>query len=104
MKKVEEVKPNFAPVYVALYPELAKVFQKHGYALAVHGSVARDFDLVAVCWAKKVSKPEKVIKEITDTFAIIWQPVEPVIKNHKRKVYTLSVASGQCYIDLSFVN
>lgn len=104
MKTAEEIKPNFAPVYVALYPKLAKIFQKHGYALAVHGSVARDFDLIAVAWAEKISNPEEVIKEITDTFAIMWEPHEPEIKNHNRKCYTLAVAFGECSIDLSFIN
>lgn len=104
MKIVEQIKPNFAPVYVALYPQLARIFQKHGYALAVHGSVARDFDLIAVAWAESISKPEEVIKEITDTFAIVWIPVEPEIKNHNRKCYTLAVAFGECSIDLSFIN
>lgn len=35
--------PNYAPVYAAaLYPDLAELFRSHGYALACHGSLARD--------------------------------------------------------------
>ena len=45
MKTVEQIKPTYAAVYAAaLYPDLCKLFQKHGYALAVHGSLARDFE------------------------------------------------------------
>src|SRR5271154_4799160 len=46
----DSVKPaNNGPFYAAgLYPKLAEVFRSHGYALAVHGSLASDFDLVAV--------------------------------------------------------
>ena len=45
---------NRAAVYAAaLYPDLAEIAREHGYALAVHGSLARDFDLIAVPWREK---------------------------------------------------
>lgn len=28
---------NFAPIYLGLYPPLAELVRKHGYALAAHG-------------------------------------------------------------------
>lgn len=102
MKEAEEIKPNYAPVYAAaLYPQLAKIFQKHGYALAVHGSLARDFDLIAVPWAKKVSNPDDVIKAIIDEF-VIRKNGEPDTRNHGRIAYTISVGFGECALDLSF--
>ncbi|OKN23544.1 hypothetical protein AM343_001586 [Klebsiella variicola] len=30
---------NFAPVYCALYPALAEIARKHGYAMAIHGTM-----------------------------------------------------------------
>lgn len=102
VKKTEELQPNFAPIYaVALYPKLAKVFQKHGYALAVHGSLARDFDIIAVPWGENVSSPEDVIKEVIDGFAI-RQIGEFDIKRHGRIAYNISVGFGDCALDLSF--
>ena len=62
--------PNFAPLYAALYPELAEVARSHGYALAVHGSLARDFDLIAVPWAESVSEPGAVVAELVRDFAL----------------------------------
>lgn len=54
-KTIDQIKPNYAPVYAAaLYPEFAKIFQRHGYALAVHGSLARDFDIIGIPWAEKI--------------------------------------------------
>lgn len=103
MKTVDKLKPNYAPVYAAaLYPELAAIFQKHGYALAIHGSLARDFDLIAVAWADEVSPPESVITEVTKTFAVNIVG-EPTMKNHGRVAHTLSVGFGQCAVDLSFL-
>ena len=104
MKNSNELKPNFAPVYAAaLYPELSKLFQKHGYALAIHGSLARDLDLSAIAWAENISTIDEVLEKITKTFSI-HVIGEPEIKHHKRIAYTLSIGFGECAIDLSFIN
>lgn len=102
MKTFDQIKPNYAPVYaVALYPVLAKIFQKHGYALAVHGSMMRDFDLIAVPWVEEPSRPDDVIKEITNGFDI-RQISEPKNKPYIRRCYTISIGHGECALDLSF--
>lgn len=102
MKTVEQLKPNFAPVYAAaLYPGLAAIFQRHGYALAVHGSLARDFDLIAVPWAETVSTPEQVIQAVTTEFAVTIAG-DVANRSHGRIAYTLSVGFGECAVDLSF--
>jgi len=93
---------NYGPVYAAaMYPELCEIFRKNGYALAVHGSLARDFDLIAVPWADEVSSIDKVLKDMTDYFAV--QVVgKPQDKNYGRIAYTISCGFGNCSIDLSF--
>ena len=103
MKQLEELKPNFAPVYAAaMYPELAGICQRHGYALAAHGSLARDLDLVAIPWVERPSAPQAVLDEITSTFAVTIVG-EPGKKNHGRVAHTLSCGWGHCSIDLSFM-
>lgn len=93
--------PNFAPLYAALYPELAEVARSHGYALAVHGSLARDFDLIAVPWAESVSEPGAVVAELVRDFALTLT-ADATEKPHGRRCYTLSVGFGECFLDLSF--
>lgn len=103
MKTHDQIKPNFGPVYAAaMYPGLAKIFQRHGYALACHGSLARDFDLIAVPWAESVSDRDDVLADVTKEYALrlIGCP-EP--RNHGRVAYTLSCGFGECAIDLSFL-
>jgi hypothetical protein len=95
---------NYAPVYCALYPELAEVARSHGYALAVHGSVARDFDVICIPWTEKPSDPNKVVEEIISKFDL-WNADKenPCRKQHGRLAWTLTIGHGCCMIDLSFM-
>lgn len=94
---------NYAPVYCALYPQLAEVAREHGYALAIHGSLGRDMDLICVPWVESPSQPQTVVDAMTSKFAVkeVGGPAD--VKEHGRLVYTLSLAFGECFIDLSFM-
>ena len=95
--------PSYAPVYAAaLYPELAVIAREHGYALAVHGSLQRDFDLIAIPWNQDPHTPAEMIAAITSVFNIrvIGEPQQ---KLHGRRAWTLSIGHGECAIDLSFM-
>ncbi len=94
---------NFAAVYCSLYPELAEIARNHGYALAIHGSMAKDFDLTCIPWAEEVGTPEEVIKEITTKYALTCLDEKPKVKNHGRLAWTIGISFGECRIDLSFM-
>lgn len=104
-KTADQLKPNNGPVYAAaMYAGLCEIFHKHGYALAVHGSLARDLDLVAIPWAEKVSTPDEVIKDMLSVWAL--GPIsekDPETKRHGRIAYTIPCGFGDCFIDLSFM-
>lgn len=103
MTTSKQLRPNYGPVYAAaLYPGLAAIFHGHGYALAVHGSLARDFDLIAIPWAASVSAVDAVLSDVTSKYAVCIIG-EPEQKNHGRVAYTLSVGFGECAVDLSFL-
>jgi hypothetical protein len=93
---------NYAPMYCALYPDLANICRSHGYALAIHGSLARDMDLICVPWIELCDSPEVVVKDITTQFAI-RSIGEPEIREHGREIWTISIGHGDCFIDLSFM-
>ena len=104
MKDINQLKPNYAPVYcAAMYPSLCTVFQRNGYALAVHGSLARDFDLIAIPWTEQAKSPDDVIEDIKNDGFAIYVVGNMEIKPHGRKAYTLSVGFGECACDLSFM-
>lgn len=103
MKTKAELKPNYAPVYVAaLYPDLCQIFHSHGYALAVHGSCARDFDLIAVPWVETVSAPEEVVEDVLRQIAV-HKIGEFITRKHGRRVISLACGFGNCFVDLSFI-
>jgi hypothetical protein len=54
--------PNRAPVFACLYPGLCDVARKNGYALAIHGSVVTDLDLIAVPWTDE-AVPAETLKD-----------------------------------------
>lgn len=95
--------PSYAPVYAAaLYPGLATIAREHGYALAVHGSLQRDFDLVAVPWTEAAAAPDEFVAAIVGRYAVRVIG-EPTAKPHGRVAYALSVGFGDCAVDLSFM-
>jgi hypothetical protein len=49
--------PTRAPFYACLYHGLCGIARKHGYALALHGTVTRDLDVVAIPWTNEAVSP-----------------------------------------------
>lgn len=94
---------NFGAAYCALYPELAEIARSHGYALAIHGSMARDFDLICIPWVDLPSEPQAVVDNITSAFSIRAVGGLHYDKPHGRITQTLSIGFGECAIDLSFM-
>lgn len=95
-------KASFAPVYASIYPELAEIARGHGYALAIHGSLARDFDLVAIPWGDFVSPHDVVVAGMCHAFAMS-NVKGPTPMNHGRVCYTLVPKYGHTwFLDLSF--
>ena len=102
--------PSFAPCYAALYPLLAETARAYGYALAIHGSMTRDFDLIAAPWVEDAAAPEAMIEALClatgGSMAARWvgaQPqysdVQPTKKSHGRLAW--SIYLGKAYIDIS---
>jgi hypothetical protein len=59
---VKPVSP--AATYVAMIPPLTEAARDVGYALAVHGSMGRDLDLIAVPWTEQAVSAEALIMRL----------------------------------------
>lgn len=67
---MSEIKKNYtnpAPAtYCALYGSFKEKAESLGYALAVHGSMQRDFDLVAIPWTEEAVEAEVLVESLRD--------------------------------------
>lgn len=94
-------------MYVTFYGMLKEVAMKYGYALAVHGSITYDLDIIAVPW---VEKPGDVIAMLHEFRKIIGEveredglPYDSIgQKPHGRVAYTMGIGCGG-YLDISVV-
>lgn len=50
--------------YAEILPIVREVAKSCGYAIAIHGSMTRDLDLIAVPWVEKHLKPETLLLRI----------------------------------------
>ena len=53
-----------APFFACLYASLCETARSHGYALAIHGTVTTDCDLIAVPWTEMASDGETLMKSM----------------------------------------
>lgn len=90
------------------------VAREHGYAVVVHGSLARDIDLIAVPWVKECSSPKAVAEAIREVAAkILGYATETdhdakmegdALKYHGRRCFSYYLPGPEgIYIDLSVV-
>jgi hypothetical protein len=95
-------KPQF---YACLYPDLRQKALECGYALAIHGSMARDMDLIAVAWTDEALEPDVLMEKLLEAAAAtIFKNLYPKKgdKPHGRICYTLCIL-GDWFIDLSVI-
>jgi len=53
-------------IYAQLLPRIRKAAKKLGYAIAIHGTMSRDFDLLAVPWIEDAAEPMELVNMIAE--------------------------------------
>lgn len=100
--------------FVSMLPALTRAAKSMGYALAIHGSMRRDLDLVAVPWTDEAAPAQELVDAIIKAsggFLIEraakpghpegWPGTrDPEQKPHGRLAWSIHLGSG-AYIDLS---
>ena len=96
--------PTLAPAFASYYPILCEVAREHGYCLALHGTMARDLDLLAVPWTDEAVPAEELVEALWGR--ICWISTKdkvvtgPEDKPHGRRAWCLPMMGG-AYMDLS---
>jgi hypothetical protein len=75
--------------YLLYYPSLRRVAKEHGYALAIHGSLARDFDLIAVAWTAEASPPDVLVEAMCAANQLLVTVPDAGNKPHGRMGFTI---------------
>jgi len=104
---------GLATGYACCYAMLIPIAAQHGYALAVHGSMTRDLDLIAVPWTEEATDALTLVKALKDAIGGIthhsemdhyYPTCDPTEKPHGRLAYSLHFTNRGCegaYIDVS---
>ena len=50
--------------FLGLLPTIREAARELGYAIGLHGSLARDFDIIAVPWTEDAAHPDDLAKAI----------------------------------------
>jgi hypothetical protein len=79
----------------------------HGYAVAVHGSLKRDIDLVAIAWTDQAVRPDELVASLMGAISgVLGNCLKisgPSPKPHGRVAYTLVHPGFAGEIDLSVI-
>lgn len=102
--------PSLAPAFAALYPTLCKAAREYGYALAIHGTLQRDMDLIAVPWTDTAMPSDELVEAligVSDGWIIhraegndLNDGTSPKQKPHGRVAWSIYISEG-VYLDLS---
>jgi hypothetical protein len=101
----QPIKNKWLPaIYASYYPILRDIAIEHGYALAIHGTLTRDFDLIAVAWTNEAKTPIELLTAISKKVGTHRNI--PYVANeekpHGRTSYVIQAGSGG-YFDISII-
>lgn len=93
--------PSLMPaMYSHRLSEIQQCALQCGYAIAVHGSMQRDLDLIAVPWYDDAASPAVLVASMCAALGVSLQTGDDRTKPHGRRAYTL-LMGGACFMDLS---
>lgn len=105
MKDRKSITTNGRAVfYAAIWNDLRQAAFNKGWALALHGSLANDMDIMAMPWTEKASTDSEMIEELKKCFTdcnLIDITISE--KPNNRKVFTLSIWAD-FYLDINVIS
>lgn len=95
-----------APIYAQFWIVLSEEARACGYALALHGTLGRDLDVLACPWTDAAVSAEELVRRLAEKVA--WSREEdgspfttgPVSKPHGRRSWSIPLGAGLS-VDLS---
>lgn len=97
-------------IYAQILPRIREAAKGMGYAIAIHGTMSRDLDLLAVPWIEEAAEPMALVSAIADAVGgyVIGDRVSergyvsdhPTEQPHGRMSWNICWG-GKVFIDLS---
>lgn len=105
---------NYAALFALILPLIRETARKLGYAIALHGSMRRDLDLIAVPWVDDAVAPEVLVQMLIQELGGKCPDMHkfkegdtvgmPMVKPHGRHAYSIQLNDYACWIDLSITS
>ena len=86
-------------IYATLYPCMVEAARELGYAVALHGSLVRDMDVIAIPWMPDAASTLELATAVRDSIGGVFAPGPPCMKPHGRQVFTI-LLDGPLFVDL----
>lgn len=102
---------NTAVGYAVVYHGLAEIARKYGYALALHGSMLTDLDVIAIPWTDEAVDEFTLLKALKNHLGLCGTLSEDYenkkvlgmeTKLHNRMAWKILIGHG-CSVDLSIM-
>ena len=89
-------------MYAMLWPAIVEVADAHGYAVALHGSLDRDMDVLAAPWTEDAADVDTLVEAIAARLGLfgVGHKGNRELRPHGRLGWSLTMTGG-AYIDLS---
>jgi len=94
-----------AAFYACIWDDLRNAAMNCGWALALHGSLKSDMDIMAMPWVENAKPVEEMIEALAECFTdnMLINTKPNYGKPNGRVVYTLSIWAD-FYLDISIIN
>ena len=103
--KLKKQRNHLPIMYASYYPMLKEIAIKYGYALAIHGSLTKDMDLIAVVWISRPRSYKRMIEEMRKKIGGGYMNITSKGKGNKphgRKSFLIHSGGGG-YLDISVI-
>ena len=98
-KPAASLQPAF---YAWRIHELQAIAKSCGYAIALHGSMTKDMDVIAVPWTKRALRAQTMVRRMCEAMDLSFDhESNPSKRPHGRRAWSLVFDNGCGYIDLS---
>jgi hypothetical protein len=99
----KQIRSDRASIYANFIPILRKEAERSGYAMAIHGSMINDLDLICVPWVEKVVTPKTLIRRLMKKYNCLEIQKSKIQKKPHGRIAVVISVSGQVAFDISII-